>query len=123
MTTAAKFSRDDLRQFYGGTDSYYRHGINRNVLFTDGAKYVADEGGAYWLLDEIAIAQQHDKLLRGQPFQVWKLEVRPDHSATLRVEDGNYNLLLLRDIEFTDFPAIEITLWFSNNVIYLPIEH
>jgi hypothetical protein len=123
MTTTIKLSESDLRQFAGGTDSYYRHAINRHVLFTDGAKYVADEGGAYWLLDEIAIVQGHLRELQGQPFQVWKLEVRPDRSATLRVEDGNYNLLLVKDIEYTDFPVAEITLWFSNNVIYLPCEH
>ena len=123
MTVITKLSEADLRQFFGGTDSYYRHAINRNVLFTDGAKYVADEGGAYWLLDEIALAQGHLGELRGQPFQVWKLEVRPDRSATLRVEDGNYNLLFEKDIEFTDFPVAEIVLWFSNNVIYLPVEH
>ena len=123
MTVIAKLSDTDLRQFSRGTVNYYRHAINRNVLFTDGAKYVADEGGAYWLLDEIAVSQRHHKALRGQPFQVWKLEVRPDQSATLRVEDGNYNLLFEKDIEFTDFPVAEIVLWFSNYVIYLPVEH
>lgn len=122
MTTTAKLSEAELRQFTG-SEHWYRHALNRNVLFTDGAKYIADEGGAYWLLDEIAIAQRHDKSVRGQPFQVWKLDVRPDNSATLRVEDGNDNLLLLRDIEFTDFPLDGVTLWFSNNVIYLPSEH
>jgi hypothetical protein len=33
--------------------------MNRSALFTDGAKFLADQGGAYWLLDIIAIAQQH----------------------------------------------------------------
>ena len=47
----------DLDQFTG-SENWYRHGLNRNVTFTDGAKYVADEGGAYWLLDAIAICQR-----------------------------------------------------------------
>jgi len=123
MTTPSKLTRDDLNRFSGGTENYYRHGLNRNVLFTDGAKYVADEGGAYWLLDIIAISQLHDKPLRRQPFQVWALAVQPDSSATLTVEDGNYNRLLTQRIAFTDFPGAGITLWFSNNVIYLPVEH
>ena len=50
----------DLRQFTG-TEQWYRHGTVRDVLFTDGAKYVADQAGAYWLLDEIAFAQRGDK--------------------------------------------------------------
>jgi len=123
MTTTPKLTKAELSQFSGGTVNYYRHALKRKVLFTDGAKYVADEGGAYWLLDEIALAQGRDKRVDRQPFQVWMLTVRPNRSATIRVEDGNYNLLLIRELEFTDFPISEITLWFSNNVIYLPVEH
>ena len=123
MTTPSKFTRDELGQFSGGTENYYRHGLNRNVLFTDGAKYVADEGGAYWLLDIIATSQLHDKRLHRQPFQVWALALQPDNSATLTVEDGNDNRLLTQRIALTDFPGVGITLWFSNNVIYLPVEH
>lgn len=54
------------------------------MTFTDRAKYVADTGGAYWLLDEIVIIQPYDKVGAAEEFQVWKLKVRPDHAATLR---------------------------------------
>lgn len=121
MTKTARLSKADLRQFTG-TEQWYRHGINRNVLFTDGAKYVADEGGAYWLLDAIAICQRYERAVASEPFQVWKLSVRPDRTATLTCEDGNYKTVYTQRIEFTDFPADKITLWFSDNVIYLPSE-
>ena len=42
-------NQNDLAQFYG-SENWYRHCLVRSVLFTDGAKYVADAGGAYWLL-------------------------------------------------------------------------
>ena len=45
----------DLRQFTG-SEHWYRHSLNRAVVYTDGAKYVADQVGAYWLLDEIALS-------------------------------------------------------------------
>lgn len=60
MTKTPKLSREDLTQFTG-SENWYRHGLNPKVLFTDGAKYVADEGGAYWLLDIIASAQLYKK--------------------------------------------------------------
>jgi hypothetical protein len=41
MKTTAKLSPADLRQFTG-TENYYRHALNPKILFTDGAKYVAD---------------------------------------------------------------------------------
>jgi hypothetical protein len=40
MTTKT-LSKSDLAQFTG-TESWYRHGINRNVLYTDGAQHVAE---------------------------------------------------------------------------------
>jgi len=123
MTKTPKLSRTDLLQFTGGTAHYYRHGLNRNITFTDGAKYVADEAGAYWLLDLIAVSQGRDRRLDRQPFQVWTLAVLPDNSATLTVEDGNYNVLLKQRIAYTDFPECGVKLWYSGGVIYLPVEH
>jgi len=113
-------TQNDLRQFTG-TEQWYRHGLERSVLYTEGAKHVADAGGAYWLLDEIAFAQ-HDRKIAADPFQVWKLVVS-GHCATLTCEDGNGNTVSRKKIEFTDFPLPEITLWFTDNTILLPSEY
>ena len=82
-------------------------------------------GGAYWLLDEIALIQPYEKAVAAQEFQVWRLTVRPDHTATLTCEDGNDNEVFRKEIEFTDFPFDEITLWFARQTssIYLPCEY
>src|SRR5216684_681209 len=64
-------------------DGLSLEGRYRNVLFTDGAKYVADQGGAYWLLDEIALAQRGQPRVAAEEFQVWRLSVKPDRTATL----------------------------------------
>jgi hypothetical protein len=122
MTKTPALTKADLRQF-SGSENWYRHGVNRKVLFTDGAKYVADTAGAYWLLDEIAIIQPYDKRVAAEKFQVWKLAVRPDQTATLTCEDGNGNAVFTKQIDYTDFPLEEIALYFTNNVIYLPSEH
>jgi hypothetical protein len=111
-----------LQQFTG-SENWYRHPLNRAVLFTDGAKHVADAGGAYWLLDEIALMQRYDRKVAGTEFQVWKLAVKPDHTATLICEDGNNNVVATKTLDFTDFPLPEITLWFQNNTIFLPSEY
>jgi hypothetical protein len=122
MTDRQKFSEADLRNFTG-SEHWYRHGLVRDVLFTDGAKYIADEGGAYWLLDEIAFAQKGEKAVAAEEFQVWTLKVNANGTATLSCGDGNDNIVFTKPIPFTDFPADEITLWFANNTIYLPSEH
>lgn len=122
MTQESKLTILNLEQFTG-SENWYRHGLNRNVTFTDGAKFVADEGGAYWLLDTIAICQRHEPKVTAEGFQVWKLKVKPDHTAALACEDGNDNVVYTQEIPFTDFPLEEITLFFANNVIHLPSEY
>lgn len=122
MTNEPTLTKADLMQFTG-TEQWHRHALNRKVLFTDGAKYVADTAGAYWLLDEIALIQPYDKRVAAEEFQVWKLAVRADKAATLTCGDGNGNIVYTKEIEFTDFPLDEITLYFANDVIHLPSEN
>jgi hypothetical protein len=86
-------------------------------------KHVADAGGAYWLIDEIALIQPYEEAIGATEFQVWHLVVREDRSTTLRCEDGNYYVVFMKEIGFTDFPLPKIKLFFTNNTIYLPSGH
>jgi hypothetical protein len=108
---------------FTGTEQWYRHSINRTVLYTDGVRYVAEHGQAYWLLDEIALIQPYDKSIAAEEFQVWKLEVQPDKTATLTCDDGNGHVVFSKEIPYTDFPLETITLYFANDVIHLPSEY
>lgn len=93
----------DLAQFYG-TDGYHVHRAfgAPPILLTDGAHYVREKAGAYWLMDIIGYGQS-EWLLEGGGFCVVKLAVTK-HSAVLTVTDGDENALHEQDIEFTDFP-------------------
>jgi len=123
MTNADQLSQGVLNQFTG-SENWYRHALNRAVLFTDGAKHVADAGGAYWLLDEIALAQRSQKAVAAEAFQDWTLTVDlTRHTATLTCADGNGKAVFSKAIDTTDFPAASVRLWFENNTIYLPSEH
>lgn len=120
--TAETLTADELRQFTG-SEQWYRHGLVREVLFTDGAKYLADRGGAYWLLDEIALAQRHQRAVAGEAFQLWKLAVHPDRTAALACEDGNGRTVYSKAIGYTDFPLPEVALYFVDGTILLPSEY
>lgn len=121
MTSAQTLSAADLQEFTG-SEHWYRHALT-GVLYTDGAKYVAETRGAYWLLDEIALAQKYEKRVMNEGFQVWTLAVRPDNVATLFCGDGNGNTVFQKSIEYTDFPPPGVTLYSSENTIYLPSEY
>lgn len=58
-----------------------------------------------------------------EEFQVWKLLVRADRSATIFCDDGNGNIVFTQEIPFTDFPIDEVKLYFANNIIHLPSEY
>ena len=93
---AYTLTQTDLQQFTE-TDHWYRHGFFRRILYTDGIKYMAETGGAYWLLDAIAshitgkiLAKRAVTDPRLADMQFWRLEVREDHSAvmTCRADSG-----------------------------------
>ena len=110
----------DLANFTG-TEHWHKHSLMKRVLYTDGAQYVAEQCGAYWLLDEIATAQLI-KRVSAEEFQCWKLDV-PSNTALLTCDDGNGRVVFAKEIEYTDFPEGEMTLYFADNVILLPSEY
>ncbi len=114
-----KDKQSDLAQFTG-TKSYHRWSpLFPRMVLTDGAKFVADNGGAhgaYWLAD--AIASRQPKALKNErlrEFQFWKLEVTEKHgrkSAVLTCRaDCNEEPAITHKIGYTDFDLPEIDLW------------
>jgi hypothetical protein len=96
--------------------------LNRNILFTDGVKYVADAGGAYWLLDRIVSEQMSASAVGRADFQSWTLKVRANRTAILSCANAEGEIILMAEVTYTDFPLAEITLNLKNGVIYLPNE-
>ena len=117
-----QLKKSDLVEFTG-TEKWYRHPIVNNTLYTDGIKYVAERGGAYWLIDEIAFNQTH-QLIKNEKFQVWTLNVDLLQSkAILTCDDGNGQIVYTKQIYYTDFPLEEIKVYVTDNVILLPSEY
>lgn len=112
-------SLDNLSMFIG-TEHYYAHILMPGVCYTDGIKYVAEEGKAYWLVDLIVSGQVLNKV-RKEDFQVWTLKVK-DNKGSITADDGNGNVIYKQEIEYTDFPLPEIKIYVENGVIMLPSE-
>ncbi|MDR6809759.1 hypothetical protein J2Y45_006860 [Dyadobacter sp. BE34] len=112
----------ELSQFTG-TETWYRHPVVYEMLYTDGIRFMMNKAGAYWLIDEIAFQQYHPRV-KTEEFQVWILAVNLEAStAALRCEDGNGRVLCSKQIPFSDFPLAEIKIYVSENVILLPSEY
>lgn len=87
-------------------------------------QYLAEKAGAYWLLDKIACLQLDPKI-RVEEFQVCRFHVMDDRSARLVCDEGSDNgaIIYSEDIDFTDVPLDQITIWVEDDVILLPSEH
>lgn len=123
MTQALPLTAADLAQFTG-TSQYYQHSLG--IRYTDGIKYLAENGQAYWLLDAIA-AWQADPRIRDdsqlQEIQFWKLTVNPDQSATLVCERDQNDVAVTQKIPFTDFGLASVTIYCQQGVMLLPSEY
>lgn len=118
----AQLTQHDLLQFTG-SETWHRHGLVRDVVFTDGAKFLADRAGAYWLIDEIAFAQKASKPVAAEAFQLWTLTVAADKTAQLSCGDGDGRTVFEKRIPFTDFPMDQVKLYFTDSTILLPSEY
>jgi Family of unknown function (DUF6876) len=121
MPKQPKLTHGDLHQFTGSTQ-WFRHSLMRGVTYTEGVQYLAENGGAYWLIDKVATLQLEPKV-RAEEFQSWKLKLSGDRSAVLTCDDGNNNIVHSEVIAFTDFPLDHVELWVEGGVILLPSEH
>lgn len=96
----------ELKQFIG-TEHYYS--VRRDLMATDGVKYLAEKAECFWLLD---VYWSHllgiDHI--ANPFTVLKMTVQ-NGAAYVVIEDGNDNLLAQQFVEYTDFPLASITLY------------
>ena len=118
-----------LSQFTG-TEQWYRHPLNKRMLYTDGIRYFAKNGGeigAYWLLDKTALEICPLLDRTNQAFDVVSVIVNLDHSADIIVTDGNEEPLLRLDINFTDLQNGEWRFYLiedgDHRVMLLPSEY
>jgi hypothetical protein len=95
------------------------------MVYTLGARELARENGAYWLLDAICIAQVSEAVSR-EPFQAWTLTVS-DGKGELVCTDGDKGegpvILYSQPIPYTDFPAGTARLFVADGVVMLPDEY
>ena len=121
MTKKSPTLLDNLAQFTG-TERYYR--INRECVLTDGAQYLAETAGAYWLME--AAASYLLELGTDDWFVLVRLVVN-DSKASLTLEDGSGGVRAQQDIGYTDFPLREQIIyacWDTEHwVLMLPSEY
>lgn len=130
-----------LQQFTG-SEQWYRHWLP-NCIYSEGAKFLADEAQSYWLLD--ALFSFRRKVLANPNTKhlcFWTLtlndpkgetannpDIETDYGAKLQCwEDTDKKAFrICQKIPFTDFPLPNIKLYMSydgrNIKVFLPSEY
>lgn len=118
-----------LPNFYG-TENYHRwSAMFPNFVLTDGAKYIAESCGAYWLMGAIA---SHRASYRNESFVVAVLGKVSDFHGNgfyLSICDDipSNKMFASQRIQFSDFPLDEIKMYLVKQgdlwVIMLPSEY
>ena len=105
----------DLLQFCGSTE-FYRHWTNR-LIYTEGIKYLAEEVGAYWLIDAVASYQP------SLEFQLWTLYVNEGKGTLTMQADSDQPSAIIQEIPFTDFPLEVVRFYVCDGTMMLPGEY
>ena len=119
-----KFS---LRQFTGSSTFTKFSPLFPNVVLTEGAEYLADECGAYWLMD--MIASHIPSVPKDETFTIAQLTVNPMNKAFFTLADDSpaTKIYANQSMSYTDFPLDEVKLYVIREgdewVILLPSEY
>lgn len=92
-----------LSQFYGSEEWYFNR-LFRNINYTQGVKYLSDNGAA-WLITDILSVLSSEKKVKAEEFVCIILEVDVEkHTGVMTITDGDEKKVYERKYEYTDFP-------------------
>jgi hypothetical protein len=123
---------------FTGSLEWTRHWASPDIIYSEGMAYVAEQAGAHWLLDAIAshLTHNHDLIAKRKDdpdfdfMHFWYLTVNDDQSAVLECKaDSDQPAVVTQEIEYTDFPLGEFTVYVGNDgpgtpsKLFLPSEY
>ena len=115
----------ELAQFTG-TEKWYRHALNRNLIYTDGVKFLAENGGeqgAYWFIDKVAFEIAPLLKSKNERFGCINLCVGEidKYQAMVLVTDGNDKQLAASHIHYTDMQSGDWKLYLIDDETHMTL--
>lgn len=94
---------------FTGTEAYFKwSNLFPNFVLTDGTRFLAQEAGAFWLMDLFA---SHYRSYRDEGFAAIKVLRKDSGDVQVLITDGNDHILAEQDNISTDFPLDDLTLY------------
>ena len=118
--------KEGLQHFHG-SEMFYQIPLIR-TRFTNGLKYLANVAECFWLITDVSVIAK--SLLNRCHFITIDFkrlsEEKQDYTgyeAEIIYSDGNGNILETHRYNVTDFPLVELRLFFVDNTLMLPSEY
>jgi len=121
---------------FNGTEKYTYLNFLRNLKFTDGWVYLANNVGCHWLADIVASVQNLPKIKENQSFIVWRIVVKDseavvdahwdsegENKKTGKSIYSKEKELYKQKITFTDFPEGTFEWYQCGDVVLLKREY
>lgn len=105
--------KTELQQF-SGTIDFHRHSFFSHSTYTDGIQHLCEQANSYWLLDVI-FSYLPDIIKDKDYFYVITLKKSEGNSFVFKIENEVTKLSIRQEIEYSDFPLDEITLYLAYN--------
>jgi NAD kinase len=105
-----------------GTQNYYQY---MGVLFTDGIRYIMENGYSWFVTDAIAVIIADQKIrrhLQKDDFLTIKLKLTAENEADMIITDGNDTQLYRQHYDFTDAKK-DLKLFYTGNTLMLASEY
>lgn len=115
-----------LSGFYS-SENIWREGP---IRFTDGIRWLAENAGAFWLIDlvksyqpQINAGRINSKSIHDlKDFQLWTLKVKDNTAIITCRADSGCEAAITQEIEYTDFPLEEFEFYVENGTMLLKSE-
>lgn len=114
----------DLSGFIG-TDGYTYLNFLKNLKFTDGWVYLANDVSCFWLADIVASVQHKPKIRANSDFILWSIKVKDNTAVvTAKTDSGKDGVkLYTQKIPYTDFPEGTFEWYQVGDVVLLKGEY
>jgi len=105
---------------FTGSEKLYKDQLG--AVITEGVKYFADEGKAFWAVSDMIVICKVHKNVKDCPF-VSIVVKAGESNAAITYEDGYGNRLFKQDYDYSSLPVGEWKFYFTDNTLMVASEY
>jgi hypothetical protein len=113
---------ENLGGFFGSEGLFYNR-LFPSLKYTDGVKFVSDNGAAWLIVDIITHLLMTRKVAQEEFVAITLTVDLKEKKAKLVFTDGNENVLARQNYDYTNFPLPSITFFATDRVLMLASEY